>query len=272
MRHRPWPLIILAILHILSPLVNVLMSGWFQGISMAEAFKRALDPTILSHNALIMILPVIAGFAIYACKKWSFYLYLLCMAGMFFAIHKDLVGLVGPMFMLDILIIYMVNIFIVVYFLIPQVRKIYFDKKMRWWENKPRYSFQQPCHFKKINSDKTNAYQGDILDISEGGLFLKSDVLKPGSENIEITFRFMDYDYHFVGRTIFHDRTDIIGFGVEFEHTPTSKNDAKKIVNHLKEQGAETRSKPRYEDTFQYWLKNLLKTGNGLVPKTTKKN
>lgn len=156
----------------------------------------------------------------------------------------------------QVVIIFGVNMMITVYFFLPEVRRIYFDKKMRWWENKPRYHFNQSCEFKKNSEEKS--YAGEILDISESGLFLKSSALKNSSENVEISFSFTGHDFTFSGRTITHDRTDVIGFGVEFIHDSISRTRVKEIVSRLKDQGAETRTKLLYEDTFGYWLKNLV--------------
>lgn len=255
MRRRPWPLVILAILHIVSPFFNILVSGLFLGFSPQHSVASAFNFEVMSHNFLIMFLPVIAGLAIYACQKWSFYVYLLSMMGMFVVMFKDANEASDMILVGQIIIIFGINILITIYFFLPEVRKIYFDKKMRWWENKPRYHFNQPCQFKKVSDEKT--YAGEILDISESGLFLKSSDLKNTSENVEITFSFTDHDFSFTGRTIPHDRTDVIGFGVEFQHDSISRRIAKEIVSRLKDQGAETRTKVLYEDTFGYWLKSL---------------
>lgn len=258
MRHRPWPLILLAIIHILSPFLNIVLTVLVMNVTMNRSVSYVISDFLTWQSVFIFILPIVAGCAIYLCKPWSFYLYLVSMVSLFgLMIYDNYNGYTDELLLLNLISIFAVSVLTTSYFFLPEVRKIYFDKKMRWWENKPRYHFNQPCQFKKMNSDSTDVMFGEILDISESGLFLKTKDLKGSSENIEITFLFESLECVFVGRTISHDLVESIGFGVEFEHSPVTQKIAKEITSRLNDQNAESRSKPKYEDTFGYWIKNM---------------
>jgi hypothetical protein len=269
MKRRPWALVVLAVLHFSAPVGNFLLSAWVSGISPALYMQKVMTPAYLSKNWVMWVTPPIAGLAIYACKRWSLYVYFIAITILFAFSYFGYQSRAASMSWLLLLLIYIINVGLVVYFLVPAVRNIYFDRRMRWWEIRPRYScnYQVQWQFE----DDTVLHPGEVGNISENGLFLKSEIFPREQDMIEIQLPVGDDQFHkFRGQVIFHKKADRIGFGVEFEHTKDTKSMAKKITDQLDAQGKRIQTlELRPEDSFTYWIRTLVTTGRGLFPKKT---
>ena len=84
MRRRPWALVILAGLHFLAPIGNIILNAVIQKTNVMEYFVFAMSPGYLMRNWVIIVAPVVAGIAIYACQRWSFFVYFLAISGLFY--------------------------------------------------------------------------------------------------------------------------------------------------------------------------------------------
>ncbi len=267
MRRRPWALIILAFLHFLAPVGNIIFNALIQKRNIFEYMVFALSPEYLMRNWMIIVAPIVAGISIYACKKWSFFVYLLAITGLFYFSYNGYLSKEGSITLTPVILVYLVNIVVVSYFLIPAVRSIYFDRRMRWWEIQPRYK----CNFKCTWSleGKANSVPGEVGNFSSNGLFLKSDEMPPDNSKININLPFNNQiSIDFEGEAIIHNRADAVGFGVKFIHTKQSRLRAKELVLDLETKGMRISTLDgRPEDSFSYWLRNFLTTGKGLIPK-----
>ncbi len=266
MRRRPWILIVLAVFHILAPLGNIAFNAVISGRHIMNYFTMAMSPAYLSKNWVMIVAPIVAGLAIYACKKWSFYVYLASITALFAFSYLGFLSKGGTISLGALLLVYFINIAVVVYFLIPAVRNIYFDRRMRWWEAKPRYQcdFQAQWRFEEDNV----FHPGEIGNISVNGLFLKSDIM-PRDEDMVLIKVPMDTggEAEFRGQVVFHGSAKKIGFGVQFAHDTESKNRATEITSSLDRQGRQIRNMEiRPEDSLSYWVRTLVTTGKGFIP------
>lgn len=266
MRRRPWALVILAILHFIAPVGNVVLNAVIQKKNIMEYLVFAMSPEYLSRNWMIVVAPIVAGIAIYSCKKWSFYVYIIAISALFFFSYTGYLSKNGSIGLLPVILVYLVNILVVTYFLIPAVRSIYFDRRMRWWEIQARYKTNFKCKWRDLDGESLQP--GTVANFSENGLFLKSDIHPEDNRKIHIEIPFNnDLKFTFEGEAIIHNRADAIGFGVKFEHNKESRKNAKALVIDLEEKGLRiTASDIRPEDSFSYWVRTLVTTGKGLVP------
>ena len=125
MKQRPWIIVVLALVHVFAPIGNHIMNGYLANITYAEYFSLTLNKTYLLNNWIHFIFPIMAGYFIYQCKKWSLLSYLLCMIILFLNSYMNYVTRSGTMSLTSLVIIYIFNILVVVYFLVPSVRTIY---------------------------------------------------------------------------------------------------------------------------------------------------
>ncbi len=272
MRRRPWALVILSGLHFVAPLGNIIFNAIILNRNVMNYFVYAMSPQYFTRNWFLFVCPIAAGLAIYACKKWSFYVYALSITALFYFSYTNSMTKFDSIGLLPIIFVYLVNIVVVTYFLIPAVRNVYFDRRMRWWELQSRYKTDFKCNWRELSS--TEMIQGKVGNFSENGLFLKSDIHPKDNEKVHIEIPFnQGVHLTFCGEAIMHQRADAIGFGVKFEHTRESRKQAQDLVAHLESKGQRmTNNDVRPEDSFSYWVRTLLTTGKGLVPDKDPKN
>lgn len=270
MRRRPWSLVILAFFHILAPIGNIIFNAIITNHKVLDYLALATTNAYLSKNWPVIVFPLIAGVSIYACKRWSFYVYLVSITILFAFSYGGFLSKSESISLFHLILVYLINVAVVVYFLIPAVRSIYFDRRMRWWEIKPRYTCDFPAEWQFDDNDVV--MPGEIGNISINGLFIKSEIL-PKDDHM-VTIRIPQKDGiggSFYGQVILHNTAKKIGFGVKFHHDKESKQLAEQITGFLDSNGMRiTTLDIRPEDSFTYWARTLITTGKGLLPNTRK--
>jgi hypothetical protein len=257
--------VVLAVLHFLAPVGNIVLNALMQGESLGRYLVFAFSPYYLSRNWPIVLAPIVAGAAIYACKRWSYYVFLLAMSGLVIfssMSYWSKADIVSIWFFLGVCLC---NILLVSYFLIPAVREVYFNRRMRWWETQTRYRTNFRCQWRELNTAEMKP--GIVANFSESGLFLKSDLHPQDREAIHIEIPFNQGVVSFAGVAVIHNRSDALGFGVHFLHTPESLQHARSMVADFAKKGfAETGGPLRPEERFTYWVRTLITSGRGWIP------
>jgi hypothetical protein len=215
-------------------------------------------------------------------------LYVTTMLVLFFTSYLGYqeVGNIMPIY--AVALVYLVNILVVGYFLIPAVRALYFDPRLRWWETKPRFSVDIEVKFFNIsqtpdllakNDDRDSdaspldaVYFGHTANFSETGLFIKSNFVPRDHDVIELLFFYEGVEYRFSGTVILHHTHQTHGFGVKFLHDDASLKRAVGLAKLMSTNGLMSKALTfGPEDTFQYWARTLLRTGRGLIPDLKKR-
>lgn len=264
MKHKPWPLIVLAVLHFLAPFGNIISNSLLLDVSILTYTRALLSSSEWLKIFIFMFAPILGGLLIYICKKWSYYLYLsLMLVPLFYCYfywtqHPSLkVGLY-------LFVIYPANLLMVIYFMLPQVRQVYFDRRLRWWETKPRFKvdFETEIVF---GEQKTT---GEIKNISEDGLFVESNLQMKKMDTFDINFNFMNQLYPLKGQVVYSKNSNNrIGYGIVLLKDKTTTEILKKLIHTLNEQGLIMKSRlPTEEDSFVTWIKRLLRQKKGLFP------
>jgi PilZ domain len=269
MKKRPIQILILAWIQWLDPVANVLINAAYFHVSPWTIMHAAWMNSSWYGRMTFFFLGPILGLAIYAIKEWSFLVAALCVSLVFgqnawnWYSHWHqvswalLIGTTG------------LQMLLFGYLLMPKVRSTYFDRRIRWWEHKPRYRVTLSCSVTKSDTDFTC----DIFNISEDGLFLmtKRRGLKPGDAIIVK----LDWDASQppIPAQIVHNATldGNKGVGVQFSHTPESRKQMKQCIRQLKKDkiisSLETRD---YLKETKEFAVNALK-GKGLMPELPEK-
>lgn len=171
MNRRPWPVIVLAILQLFAPIVGLLITAALEGVEPLRFTKSFIYAKSWWELSIIFALLPIAGISIYLMKKWSYPVFLVVMiwtiyqnTKIWFSYYQQTMSIwifVGIMFL---------NILAVTYYLLPAVRSIYFNNRIRWWESKPRFKVEIPG----VIDYKNLTHPCLIRDISIGGAFIES--------------------------------------------------------------------------------------------------
>lgn len=263
MKRRPWILIVLAFGHGVAPFFNLIFDALWAGVPFLHYVQLFFMPHNFSKHWFHFLAPMIAGGMIYLCRKWSFLVYVTIMVALAFvsyASYSTRWDLYNPT---PLILAYVLNIGFVTYFFLPAVRNVYFDPRLRWWETSPRYQTQIDCSF-LIGSE---SFPGNIGNFSQSGLFIKSERVPDDHSIIRLEFAFENLQCQFQGQVIHHAKLLSKGFGVQFIHNPQSKKSAKMIADRLHLQGLlQPNRNFGHEDTFRWWIRQVMKTGQGLMP------
>lgn len=260
MKQRPWPIILIAVLHGLAPLGNIIFNSLRSGRELMETWNfwyYALPkPLFISY----VVLPPLAGIFIYICKRWSYWSYVGCLLLIF---ASNAYGFWTQMNLANFLAlsgVLLVDLLIVAYFVAPSVRKVYFDPRMRWWETAPRYHF-----------DRSGLIEGkDILikNISKGGVLIETEHSFYENQNVELSWKYKEHLYTMTGTVVYQKPLGAhFGYGIRFHPTSETQNQMASLIKIIHSEGKIVQDRlPGPEDGFFIWLKNLIKNRQGLFP------
>lgn len=256
MKKRPWPILILAFFHLLTPIGNIAVNSWIIKTSFASYALALLRPVNLVHGLIFFGIPVVSAALIYACKKWSYFAYIAVMSVPFvysFYSWTQLQTLASGVILISF---YAVNVIIVGYFMLPNVRKLYFDPRMRWWETKPRYMTDFTGHVSVNGKDVT----GHISNISEGGIFFQTENQIPTDEIIRLVFNAADTEFSLDVVPVYRRGTVPAGYGMKFTLNRETEKQITSLIAQLQKNGTVVLGRVAGpEDSFLYWIKSLFK-------------
>lgn len=266
MKRKPWPLIVLALLHFLAPIGNIYANSIFTNVSVRAYIHALFHPDELIRTFIFLGIPILGGILIYICKKWSYYLYLSLMVIPFF--YSFMSWKAQPSFQLGVYLIvfYLINLLVVGYFVLPQVRQVYFDPRLRWWETKPRFKAEFETDFTWVDQKA----KGEIKNLSAGGLFIETDLKMNTLGRIDIDFKYKDKAYDLKGEIVYSKPSGgRNGYGISLLDDSAQADQVNRLIQLLSAQDLLiTGRAPTEEDTFGYWLTRLLKQKKGWVPET----
>jgi Tfp pilus assembly protein PilZ len=97
-----------------------------------------------------------------------------------------------------------------------RVRVPYFIPRIRWWESDPRYKLS--VRVQVVRPD-ASTFEGEILDFSSRGCFIKTQVYFTVEEKIDLSFSLFDYPIHCKGQVVWKAESRVThpkGIGVKF--------------------------------------------------------
>lgn len=261
MKRKPWSLIILALLHILSPIGSFVVNALNAGRSLSEQWYYWFHVIPGYLTAFYIAAPILAGVLIYICHRWSYWAYIVCIALTLFSnIYSYSTNMTVPTLFL-LIGIALLDIFVVAYFMVPSVQKVYFDPRLRWWEAAPRYHFN--------NEGIVNGSKANLTSLSIGGLFMNLNATLDIGDKVDIHWKFNEKETNISGIVLYKTSNQANpGYGVRFDHTHDTTKAVTEVIKdlHAKKQIIVERM-PGPEDSFGVWFKKLITTGEGLFPK-----
>ena len=265
MTQRPWPIVILAALHFFAPVGNFFFSAFLQKVSLTTYFSALFNFSEPFQLIQFFVPSMLAGWAIYRCKSWSYPLFLGVGAWNLFVNVSTLRAQPQAFPIPVFLVTTAVDLAVVGYFLLPAVRTMYLNPKVRWWESKPRYAVQFPV----VVEVGGYVRAGLATDISEGGVMITTKEPLPRGKNLKISFDLFNYSHHLKG-TVAHQRDtgEVSIYGIKFEHCRQTTEKCKNLIAAIDVFGAKRKTLAAYDQRFSDWLKTALTTGRGLVPET----
>ena len=173
MKNKPLMFIVLGILHLTEPLVKLLYFKAATNFPMLTIIDNVLAIEGVKQIFDFWFLFPLAGLALLSVKKWSYPVFVSLQAYSIInhlAYQKYTWPYVSETPLYSSLVLIAMNVGIIIYFALPEVRKPFFNKDMRWWEHRRRFNFQFPISFWMTNPNKLK--DAEVLNISETGLFM----------------------------------------------------------------------------------------------------
>lgn len=181
---RPLSFTIISLTFLLSPVFKLSYLCFFKGISLEEIIHSTTTP--LEFYNFWLLYPSFA-LAIYLAKIWSYPLLLVGLSYSFFQAIDPVNA-----FHLPTPLILASNLFMVIYFSIPDQSIFFFKKGFRHWERKKRFETQLPCSY--YNSGEMDLLKSAaLLNISKTGLYFTTERIEPMGETIYINLTYESY-------------------------------------------------------------------------------
>jgi hypothetical protein len=265
MKTRPWPIVLLALCHLLAPLPNAVISATLEGVGLWQ-YLRVFASRLTFFEALSgwLVFPA-AAFSIFAMKRWSYAAYLACMGLISFSNilawsqHPDLISL--PF----LVALIAADLAVTAYFLLPAVRVGYFDSSVRWWESKPRYLLGLEATLE----DAAVPEGVTLVNLSEGGAFVRASRGMSRGERVTLSFRILSSEYRAQGVVVHGTRLPgarPYAHGLQFDLTRSDKQKIVDLVHALELIGVpDTRTGHATFKDFAEWVSGLG-AGKGWVP------
>jgi hypothetical protein len=208
--------------------------------------------------------PIIATYAIYSVKKWSYSLLVISVLWVFGNSLKNIgADLTTLQVFFSMVMPLLFGLFVLGYFLTPSVRRTYFDPNLKWWEAKPRYIVDIPFTAK----NDTKNIEASIKNVSEGGVLIETTEVLEREEQFQMNFIIEGYELNSLAKIIFKNPNNN-EYGVQFINNNESfKNQVKDSIRLLKENNTKRSREPiPWKSDFIAWYEKLRKTGKGLTP------
>jgi hypothetical protein len=267
-RKRPIQIIVVAWLQLLSPLSSFITFHMYTGVN----FSGFLQVAWVHADAWTRLRTLLAGplmfAAIYATKRWSLVVAVSCMV---ISAAQNIViwGYYPDPSLMLLLFILLTHGTLIGYLMLPSVRATYLDRKLRWWESKPRYFIKVST---KVSSEKKK-FSASILNIAEGGLFLITDHELEIQDKLTIVSDSFPEGLKLVGLVTHHSvQMGERGYGVRFVHDEKTTHLTKVYINQLRSQGVPSSVVPRdWITEIRELAEGIFMHGKGWVPERSGK-
>jgi hypothetical protein len=174
---KPFLIEIFALLYLLNPVGNIIFLGFTNPSYTPVESIMILSERIMSGN-IVVIINVIFWFSaiplaygLYKVRLWAWYYFLAHSAGMV------VLSLFGPDYRIQFSYITILNTIFLIpvgYFISREIRAPYFNPRLRWWEQSPRFIENVTLSIDGI--------EYETYDFSENGAF----IVDPGTMDVVI--------------------------------------------------------------------------------------
>jgi hypothetical protein len=221
---------------------------------------------------VVSIFAVSAGYGLWEMRRWSWYLFVISHLLVTYenawivlthaeTHHKILA------FFISVLV--QVGLF---YRVAREIRVPYFFPRIRWWESNPRYRLLIPV---KLDTKNGKQFDGEILDLSLLGCFIKLRQDLKQDEIVSLKFSVYGYDIHCDGKVVWSALSAVThpkGMGIKFGLLPKDQKRALRSIGRRLRKISSHYRRNRYwsnPEEFQKKLEEIehkMKGGDDLPP------
>jgi hypothetical protein len=231
MKNKPLIYKFLSILFLIEPIIKILYFKAATKFDFQLIFENLASRSSPRDIFDFWLIFPIGGLALIKIRNWSYFVFLSVLGYLVFSFFTY-ESYTWPYYSDSPLLYHYAVVFlslvIFIIFLIPDVREPFFNRSIRWWDTKTRYTADIKC---KI-LDANNAHDGLILNISQTGAFLQESAPLKVGDQMTLAFDFKGFQMSIPFRVVSkHAAGKYHGYGVEFQSS--SFLDQIKLVRFL---------------------------------------
>ncbi len=250
------------------PISYLLFSVLIFDIPATKVFVILLSPWFFILSAL----GILTGYGFHMMHHWAWYTFLMTSVATAYANALVLLNYSASHNKLLAFIFSIVLLVGLIYGVAREVRVPYFFPKIRWWESNPRYRLSIPA--KLALEESANTFQGEILDISISGCFIKIPNPIPVDELIKVQFELFRHPIEFQGTVVWQASGAVThpkGVGIKFAPMFKQQRRLMKAMNSrldriasLYQSGIYTSNPEEFQKQLQLLnSQNLVETASG---------
>lgn len=236
MKHRPLIFILIALAHILEPIIKITYFKFTTPFSFGTIISNISHIHTLREVFEFWFLFPIGGLALLGVKRWSYPIFV---SVQLYSIYSHLTyeqytwPYVSEVPFFSSLVLLFVNALIIIYFAFPDVRRPFFDKSVRWWETRTRYNMRLPMTFSLNNPGEI--IDTEILNISQSGVFINHKGVLDVGTVVLMNINYKDMSITLAGEVKSqHAFNGERGLGIKFSFTNIWENlYMRKIVKEI---------------------------------------
>jgi hypothetical protein len=259
-------------IQILGPVGSIAISAYVNKvgfIEMASAiwrFSRAWD------LAEFYALPILQGLMIFLAKRFGYYIVLALSLFSIWLNFKEW-KIASDVISVPILIgVTLTNLALVGYLLLPSVRAVFMNPRLRWWETPPRYTVDLPGQASKVDG---HGFPVRITDLSVGGAGIATEGAR--FENAEPILLMFEHKARtlLMRAMVVYGRPDGTNHRYGLEWQRGSADDESRLMDYLEELEEKktpiTRPTPKWREDLAAWWSRARKSPGAWVPEIPKK-
>lgn len=231
MNRRPWPIVVLAVLQFITPLLYLLFASGFYGTSISTVADELNALATPLRKFEIFILPLVIGVLILLMKRVGYYI---AVVGCVYGIVSGVLAFIDSQQtdpVLPLVVSNLVCAAALAYLARPKSRNLFFNPRLRWWETDPRFIVDLPASITRVGGSPTKAL---LQNIANGGAGLEastSGFLK--GEAVSVEFQSEGTVYHLKSTIVWEKSTDSAKQFLGIQWTAESSNSERSKVRRL---------------------------------------
>jgi hypothetical protein len=202
----------LALFYVSFPLAYILIVAVLFDVSAAACLRILLSPLYY----FVAFVAVVAGWGLLEMRRWAWYWFVTAniliayetalWANDYAETHHQILAFLAVV----------AGLMLALFRVAREVRVPYFFPRIPWWESDPRYRLSVPV---SITFPRGEPIQGEILDLSLGGCFIKVRAEVYQDEAVQVEFMVLGQKLRFPGTVVWRTQSTVThpkGVGVKF--------------------------------------------------------
>jgi Tfp pilus assembly protein PilZ len=241
-KKRPIQLIIIALVQVLDPVVNIVLNSFYFHKGPMEVIRLAWENAPWTARFSFFLLGPTMALAIFSIKRWSMALAIGCTGFIVYENVSQWLSFPKQISGGIIIAICALQLVLLAYLWLPQVRVAYLDRRLRWWESQPRYIVRLEC---SINF-RNQIFPAETVNLSEGGVFLVSARPLKSGDLVTLIPHWLDDSVMIPAKVVYEMTQDgSRGYGLQMMHTTHTLRSLRKSVEEIAKQGVASSVEPR---------------------------